>query len=240
MVCCSPEDFSPCSKSSWPDSSLVKCLGRFLFLRKEHDGTSRFPLLTIAFINVYVSQWILNYLLKLYMASLTWLWCQHGACLPREPEEHTELWQGENHLISLIMSNLQQQHRFCRWQPYETAASLSPASLNAALSKIHQDLITWGNPRRIQISQGFLCSPPLSPPTAWNSLGTEETSPDLPVLLLPIALPGPAGKYCLKTQICFNAQLQQNYLCCHKPGAGFKEDFSSLHTEMTSFEIKTF
>lgn len=132
-VCCSPEDFSPCSKSSWPDSSLVQCLGRFLFLRKEHDGTSLFPLLTIAFINAYISQWVLNYLLKLYTASLTWLWCQHGTCLPREPEEHSELQQGENHLISLLMSNLQQQRGFCRWQPDETVASLSPASLDAAL-----------------------------------------------------------------------------------------------------------
>lgn len=92
---------------------------------------------------------------------------------------------------------------------------LPPCLLQAwmQLSKVHQDLITWGNPRRIQISQGFLCSPSLSPPTAWNSLGTEKTSPDLPVLLPPVTLPEPAGKYCLKTQICFEAQLQQNYLC---------------------------
>lgn len=132
-MCCSPQDFSPCSKNSWPDSSLLWCLGRFLFLRKEHDGTSLFLLLTIAFINACISQRVLNYLLKLYMAFLTWHWCQHGTCLPREPEEHSELQQGENHLISLLMSSLQQQRGFCRWQPDETAASLSPASLDAAL-----------------------------------------------------------------------------------------------------------
>lgn len=128
-VYCSPEDCSPRSKSSWPDSSLLWCLGRFL--RKEHDGTSLFLLLTIAFINAYILQWILNYLLKLYMASLTWHWCQHSTCLPQEPEEHSEPRQGENHLISVLMSNLQQLCGFYRWQPDETAASLSPASLNA-------------------------------------------------------------------------------------------------------------
>lgn len=117
---------------------------------------------------------------------------------------------------------------------------LPPCLLRAwmQLSTIHQDLMTRGNPRRIQISQGLLCSPSLSPPTAWNSLGTEEASPDVPALLPPVTLPKLAGKYGLKTQIYFNAQLQQNYLCCHKPGAGFKEDFSSLPTETTSFEIK--
>lgn len=60
---------------------------------------------------------------------------------------------------------------------------------------------TWGNPRRIQISQGFLCSPSLSPPTAWNSLGSEKASPGLPVLLPPVTLPEPAGKCCLKSHI---------------------------------------
>lgn len=111
--------------------SPLWCLGKFPFLRNEHDDTCFFPLLAVAVINDYISQWVLNYLLKLYMASPIWHWCQRGICLPREPEEHSELLQGENQLISLLMSNLQ-PCEFCRWQPDETAADLSPAGLDAA------------------------------------------------------------------------------------------------------------
>lgn len=124
MVCCSHRACSPHSEDSWPDSSPLWCLGKFPFPRKEHDDTCFFPLLALAVINAYVSQWVLNYLLKLYMASLIWHWCQCGICLPQEPEEHSELLQGENQLISLLMSNLQ-QCKFCRWQPDETAADPS-------------------------------------------------------------------------------------------------------------------
>lgn len=85
----------------------------------------------IAVINVYISQRTLNYLLKLYMASPIWCWCQHGICLPWEPGDHSELLQEENQLISLLRSNLQ-QCEFCRWQPDETDADLSPLGLDAA------------------------------------------------------------------------------------------------------------
>lgn len=103
----------------------------------------------------------------------------------QEPAEHSELLQGGNQLISLLMSNLQ-HCEFCRWQPDETAAGPSPAGLDAP-PHISPDPITftWGAPRRIWVPQGLICSPLREmhsvrlptwsdcPREAWKSLWSE-------------------------------------------------------------------
>lgn len=167
IVCCSHQACSPHSKGSWPDSSPLWCLGKLPFLRKQRDDTCLFSLLAITAINAHVSQWVLNYLLKLYMASLTWHWHQRGLCLKQEPEEHTELLQGKNQLISLLVSNLQ-HCKSCRWKPDKTTADLSPSGLDAAPRALPGPGATQGGSKSPKAFSAVHHSAHLLPETPWG------------------------------------------------------------------------
>lgn len=141
------------SEGKWPDSFPLRCLGKSPFLRKEQDDTCLFPHLAITALNAHVLQWLLSYLLKLYMASSIWNRCHAWHMFTQEHADHSKFPQGENLLISLLRSN-PQHFEFCRWQPDETAVDLSPEGL---------DTPSQASPARKNLylgcPQGLICCP---------------------------------------------------------------------------------
>lgn len=187
VACCSHQACSPHSEGSWPDSFPQWCLGKFPFLRKERDDTRFFPLLAVTAVNADILRRVLNYLLKLYMASLIWQRCQSGICLPREPKEHSELVQGGKSAYSTfnVKSEAVRVLRVAaRWNNCWSVSRRFGCS-SPGFTRTSSPGAAQGGAKS---PKAFFHSPSLSPPTAQNSWGSEGISPDLPVLPPPATL----------------------------------------------------